>query len=145
MWTIRQINKIFPKWIAWFFILLDLCWEAPQVIVGAVVKLIYIRYGSREVETYKQGVCQIQNWGMSSGVSLGWWQFTSKYATVTTASHEVAHSIESVALGPLFLVLIGLPSILWAGIIHPYFMSDKSYYWFYTERITDRIAGIADR
>ena len=145
MWTIRQINKIFPKWIAWFFIVLDGLWEAPQIIVGAIVKLVYIKYGSREVATYKQGVCQIQNWGMTSGVSLGWWQFTWKYATVTTASHEVAHSIESVALGPLYLVVIGLPSILWAGVIHPYFVPDKSYYWFYTERITDRIAGIPDR
>lgn len=145
MWTIRQINKIFPVWCAWFFILLDFCWEAPQVIAGAVVKLCYLKYGYREVETYKQGTCRIYDWGMLSSVSLGWWQFTPKGATKDTCSHEVAHSIESVALGPLYLVVIGLPSILWAGIIHPYFMPNKSYYWFYTERITDRIAGIADR
>lgn len=145
MWTIRQINKVFPKWIAWFFILLDVCWEFPQVLVGAIVKLVYIKYGSREVETYRQGVCQIQNWGMNSGVSLGWWQFTSKYADKDTASHEVAHSIESVCLSWLYLLVIGLPSIVWAGIIHPYFMPEKSYYWFYTESITDKIAGVAKR
>lgn len=145
MWTIRQILSKFPVWCAWFFILLDFCWEAPQVIAGAVVKLVYIRHGLREVDTYRQGTCQIQNWNMTSGVSLGWFQFTHPFADKDTCSHEVGHSVESLVLGPLYLVVIGLPSLLWAGIIHPYFMPNKSYYWFYTERITDRIAGIADR
>ena len=139
MWTIRQINKIFPKWIAWFFILLDFIWEAPQVIVGAIVKLVYIRYGSREVETYKQGVCQIQNWGMMSGVSLGWWQFTSKYASKDTTSHEVGHSVQSVMLGWFYLLVIGLPSILWAGGIIP--RNGRSYYDFYTEKWANKLSG----
>lgn len=142
MWTIRQIQKTFPAWISWFFILLDFIWEFPQILTGSIVKLIFIKYGKREVETIRQGTCEIQNWSMYSGISLGWWQFTNEKADKDTASHEVAHSIESVVLGPLYLVLIGLPSIMWAGIIWPYFMHDKSYYWFYTEFITDRIAGI---
>lgn len=139
MWTIRQINKIFPKWIAWFFILLDFCWEAPQVIVGAVVKLVYIKYGSREVETYKQGVCQIQNWGMMSGVSLGWWQFTSPYATKDTASHEVGHSLQSVMLGPLYLLTVGLCSGLWCLGVIP--RNGRSYYDFWCEAWANKLSG----
>ena len=131
MWTIRQINKIFPKWIAWFFILLDFIWEFPQVIAGAVVKLCYLKYGYREVETYKQGVCQIQNWGMSSGVSLGWWQFTSPYATKDTASHEVGHSLTSLIMGWLYLPTAGLVSLVWCGIIHP--RVGGSYYRIWPE------------
>lgn len=145
MWTLRKILNTFPKWIAWLFIILDALWEAPQLILGSILKLVFITYGSREVTTIRQGSCRIQNWPMTSGVSLGWFQFTNKNASVVTASHEVAHSVESLVLGPLYLVLIGCPSILWAGIIHKYWMKDKSYYWFYTERITDRIAGIPDR
>lgn len=118
MWTIRQINKIFPAWIAWFFILLDFCWEAPQVIAGAVVKLCYLKHGYREVETYKQGTCRIYDWGMLSSVSLGWWQFTPKGATKDTCSHEIGHSLTSLILGWLYLPTAGLVSLLWAGFIH---------------------------
>lgn len=139
MWTIRQINKIFPVWCAWFFILLDFIWEFPQILVGAIVKLVYIRYGSRKVETYKHGVCQIQNWGMTSGVSLGWWQFTAQYASKDTASHEVGHSVQSVILGWFYLLVIGLPSIIWAGLIWRY--NDKDYYWFYTESWANKLSG----
>lgn len=139
MWTLRQINSIFPKWIAWFFIALDALWESPQIIVGAVVKLVYVKHGLREVETYRQGTCQIQNWGMTSGVSLGWFQFTSPYASKDTASHEVGHSLQSLMLGPLYLLVIGLPSIIWAGIVYPRVGGD--YYRFYSERWANKLSG----
>lgn len=145
MWTIRQINKVFPVWIAWLFIILDLVWELPQTLAGAVVKLVFLKCGSQEVDTGKLGKCLIQNWNIGGGVSLGWFQFTPRNAGKDYCAHEVGHSVQSVMLGPLYLLVIGLPSILWAGFIHSYFMRNKSYYWFYTERIADRIAGIKDR
>jgi len=47
------------------------------------------------------------------------------------------HTVQSVILGPLFLPVIGLPSLLWAGL--PVFRKYRerrsvSYYWLYTER-----------
>lgn len=41
----------------------------------------------------------------------------------------------------LYLIVIGLPSLLWAWLgdsIAP----GKSYYWFYTERWADRLGGV---
>lgn len=143
MRTYRLIMKTFPKWIAWLFVVLDFIWELPQNLVGAMVKLVYIKYGSKEVETIKDGKCQIQNWGMTSGVSLGWFQFTYRNASQVTASHEVGHSHQSLYLGPLYLLVIGLPSLLWAGFICA--MTNKSYYWFYTESWADKCAGIPKR
>ena len=142
MWTIRQINKIFPKWIAWFFILLDFLWEFPQILVGTIVKLVYIRYGSREVETYKQGVCQIQNWGMTSGVSLGWWQFTWKYADKNTASHEIGHSVQSVMLGWFYLPTVGLCSAIHA-LLYRYtrLYAGQSYYDYWCEAWSNKLSG----
>lgn len=141
MWTIRKIKQIFPKWIAWLFILLDACWEAPQLLVGAVVKLVFLKYGSRGVETIKQGTCTIQNWPMTSGVSLGWFQFTHENASRTIASHEVGHSLQSLILGPLYLIVIGLPSLV-HGMIWSACGGKWSYYWFYTESGADKHAGI---
>ena len=143
MRSINLILKTSPKWIAWLFIVLDFIWELPQILVGALVKLFYCTSGSRKVKTLNDGECTIQNWGMYSGVSLGWFQFTHPTANVTTASHEVGHSHQSLYLGPLYLIVIGLPSLIWAGLIWKY--TNKSYYWFYTESWADKCAGIPKR
>lgn len=139
MWTIRQINKIFPVWCAWFFILLDFIWEFPQVIAGAVVKLCYLKYGYREVETYKQGTCRIYDWGMLSSVSLGWWQFTPKGATKDTCSHEVGHSLQSVMLGWFYLPTVGICSGLWCLGVIP--RNGRSYYDLWCEAWANKLSG----
>jgi hypothetical protein len=51
--------------------------------------------------------------------------------------HEYGHTIQSLILGPLYLFVIGAPSLLWAGI--PAFSRMRrrrqmSYYRFYPER-----------
>lgn len=142
MWTIRQINKIFPVWCAWFFIILDTIWESPQLILGAIVKLIYAEHGLREEETYKHGVCQIQNWGMTSGVSLGWFQFTHPSAGKDTVSHEVGHSVQSVMLGPLYLLTVGLCSGIHA-LLYKYtnIYKGKSYYDYWCEAWANKLSG----
>lgn len=53
----------------------------------------------------------------------------------------LGHAKQSRLLGPLYLIVIGLPSILWAGI-HGKVAPRKSYYWFYTERWADRLGGV---
>ena len=54
--------------------------------------------------------------------------------------HEWGHIRQSQYLGPLYLLVIGLPSILWAAL---YRGDAKGYYTgFYTERWADRLAGI---
>lgn len=44
-------------------------------------------------------------------------------------------------LGLLYLLVIGLPSLLWAWL-HRYIAPDKSYYWFYTERWADLLGRV---
>lgn len=47
---------------------------------------------------------------------------------------------EYIIVGPLYLLVIGLSSLLWAWL-HRYIAPDKSYYWFYTESWADRLGG----
>lgn len=54
-----------------------------------------------------------------------------------TLMHEYGHTVQSCILGPLFLPVIGLPSLVWAGL--PVFLRFRerrgvSYYRFYPER-----------
>lgn len=79
---------------------------------------------------------------MRGGISLGHYAFLSLYqCTGMTINHELGHCRQSMMLGPLYLLVIGLPSIIWAWLgdrIAP----DRSYYWFYTERWADRLGGV---
>jgi hypothetical protein len=80
--------------------------------------------------------------GFMGGVSLGRYVFTNMQDGMISYRHEFGHSIQSLILGPLYLIIIGIPSSLLA-----YNISDalnKRYYWFYTEKWADSIAGIND-
>lgn len=56
-----------------------------------------------------------------------------------TVRHEaVGHVAQSRMLGWLYLVVIGLPSLIWAAVCQ----ERKKYYNFYTEKWADRLAGI---
>lgn len=59
-------------------------------------------------------------------------------------SHEaIGHAQQSRWLGWLYLLIIGLPSITWAGIHRIKRVAERwSYYDFYTEKWADKIAGV---
>ena len=60
-----------------------------------------------------------------------------------TKNHEYGHTIQSNFLGPLFLIIIGLPSIIWAGCFDRYRRKHNiSYYQFYTEKWADALGGV---
>jgi len=49
--------------------------------------------------------------------------------------HEYGHTLQSAALGPLYLVVIGVPSFIWSQI--PEAKRGKDYFSFYTETWAD--------
>ena len=79
------------------------------------------------------------------GVTLGDKIFISKcyhgeYLNMIIA-HESGHVKQSLYLGPLYLIVIGIPSILWAWS-HRWIAPRKSYYWFYTEAWANKLGGL---
>ena len=76
------------------------------------------------------------------GVSLGRYVFTNMQDGWISYDHEFGHSIQSLILGPLYLIIIGIPSSLLAANISD--AMNKRYYWFYTEKWADSIMGIRD-
>ena len=57
--------------------------------------------------------------------------------------HEYGHTLQSKILGPLYLFVIGLPSLIWAGCFEDYRKENKiSYYDFYTEKWADKLGGV---
>lgn len=53
--------------------------------------------------------------------------------------HEYGHVLQSHMLGPLYLLVIGIPSFIHAWI---YDGSWRGYYRFYTERWANKLGGV---
>lgn len=128
---LKVIKKFFADWI----------WQLPQNLVGLLYK--YIATISNNVSDSKDYKVYFK---VSKGsVSLGKYIFV--YVNTgnlsRTIQHEAGHYRQSCMLGPLYLIVIGIPSITWA-FLHSYipYFRKKSYYSFYTEKWADKLAGI---
>lgn len=114
-------------------------WQLLQNMVG----LLFLLFLHPCSLVEKRNGCNVyMSIRMSGGISLGRYVFMSPVLSMNMMSirHEAdGHGTQSLYLGPLYLIVIGIPSLIWAGI---YRMTSKDYYWFYTERWADRLAGI---
>lgn len=116
--------------------LLTWIWCFPQMLVGAIVKAIY--HGRKVDDHYEYDY----NGG---SISLGKYILLCKshWNDETVLKHESGHRKQSYILGWLYLPIIGIPSIIWAGCFKNYRAKNKiGYYEFYTERWADKLGGV---
>ena len=77
---------------------------------------------------------------MKGGISLGPIAYVDPYLALRpeVVSHEAdGHVIDSYIMGPLYLIIIGIPSFL-----HSIFHFTKNYDDFYTEKLANYHAGL---
>ena len=112
-------------------------WQAPQNIVGLVFRLIYGQPNARF-----RGVPVVVSGRFPGGISLGRTIVVKRpyMDNPDTWGHEYGHTRQSLYLGPLYLFVVGIPSLLWAAMWRPGFR--VAYYWFFTERWADRLGGV---
>lgn len=117
-------------------------WQLPQNLLGALLVIVY----EPELSFTWNGVRLNYSPWMKSGVSLGRYvilkgsAYSAGVKPGTDEAHERGHSLQSMILGPLYLLVIGLPSL-----IHAARWKDgpgKDYYAFYTEKWADRLGGV---
>lgn len=120
--------------------ILHFIWGLPQNIIGGIMYLILRRKNPHK--KYKNAyVCEMPN--NLGSVSLGMFIFVTNIKNEKTIQHEYGHTRQSMLLGPLYLLVIGLPSIIWAGCFNKYRQKhNKSYYSFYTEKWADKLGGV---
>ena len=126
-------------------------WQLPQNLLGLLLVAIY-RPDIRLIA--KNGNVVYYSRRMAGGISLGKYSIIAKYnykrddeiaLKSKVVLHEaIGHGTQSRILGPLYLPVIGLPSLLWACVypsrLFPY--KKNGYYEFYTEKWADSLAGI---
>ena len=121
-------------------------WECPQKLVAAVVKKL-----SKSEKIGEYNGAKIYYWKWQGGMSLStnifvpfeWYNETEWQ--LNYVKHEYGHTIQSKMLGPLYLLVIGLPSLLWAWLGDNYREKHGvSYYDFYTEKWANKLGGAKD-
>lgn len=91
-----------------FYRLWQWTWGLPQTLTGLIVYIVNIR---RPHFTYHGAV--VTHWARPSGLSLGMFTFVPTLEVPWFSVHEYGHTIQSLILGPLYLPLVGVPSVLW--------------------------------
>lgn len=109
-------------------------WQLPQNALGLLLRLIY-----KGTDSEYESALVRRSTRMKGGISLGRYIIVSQWSKETTIMHEYGHCRQSQMLGWLYLIIVGLPSILWAGVHE---RTGKSYYWFYTEKWADRLGNV---
>lgn len=134
------MNKILK--IVWII------WGLPQNLVGfamatwfKVTKKVHREYFYKDSKVF-----HVNHPKLGGAVSLGTYILVfSEYGSTEKEliKHEYGHSIQSKILGPLYLIVIGLPSIIWAGLFDNFRRKHGlSYYWFYPERWANYLGGV---
>lgn len=115
------------------YVLLQCTWGILQTLVGFCV---FLRWCKAPHERYHGAV--VTRWKLRSGMSLGLFLFVPEgvYGDGFLV-HEYGHTIQSLILGPLYIPVIGLPSVLWCNL--PCFVNlrrktQRTYNSMYAER-----------
>lgn len=108
-------------------------WEFPQLLLGLILLLVL---DHKFIQRYRVGyVYRVRAF---SGIATSRLIFLYKTAT-KNIQHEYGHCRQSMILGPLYLIVIGLPSALHNLISRE---TDCNYYHFYTEKWADKLGGV---
>jgi hypothetical protein len=118
-------------------------WGLPQTLIGAVLYLAH-----RKDNHFDYKGAKATAWDKDAGVSLGKFIFVPRRAGGRPGrfilDHEYGHTLQSLILGPFYLLLVGAPSMLWNRL--PYFRNKRKktgidYYSAPFESTANRLAS----
>ena len=134
-----EMMKLIMKYIMNLILFI---WQLPQHIV-AFIYFGYLVMMCKDLgvdSRYKQAI--VISCIMRGAITLGDYVFVglnSEYKE--TVKHELGHTIQSKILGPLYLIIIGIPSITYCGLRRLFpSLRKKNYYNFYTEKTANYLS-----
>lgn len=131
------------------YIIIQSTWGIIQTLLGFILYLINIK---KKHWIYHGAIVTEIN--QHSSISLGMFVFITNdpmkdkrtknkipdnELSTRLLVHEYGHTIQSIIFGPLYLIVMGIPSTLWGWL--PYFQKKRnngvSYFSFFTERFAN--------
>lgn len=122
-------------------------WQAPQNIVASIVVFIYgakkVRSGFDNINVFE--VPSATSWmGVSLGNNIIYNQSynSAPHLKSLILNHEFGHCKQSVIFGPLYLFIIGIPSVL--NVLYVVSNPNKAdtYYKRWPENWADKLGGV---
>ena len=134
------------KYLYWF---VAITWELPQTILAGLI-YVWLRITNRISElgiVYTRPIYNLlieTDGDLDWGVSLGRLTFlnTRVYQAIDVVHHEYGHSIQSLMLGPLYLIVVGLPSVTMNILTRLRILPFHSYYDRWPENWADRLGSV---
>jgi hypothetical protein len=119
-------------------------WQLPQSILSEILIKIW---KPDYIFTIKEADCYLISIKGLSSFSLGSIIFFNDFPPIDgiTLSHERGHSKQSLILGPLYLILIGIPSIILNLLSRKFNYIKESYYTLYPEKWADKLGNVKRR
>ena len=128
----------------------QIVWGEPQTLAGFALFLVH----SKRPHFIFHGAV-VTTWESLKALSLGPFIFINGPDDPDQAEervdkrllvHEYGHTLQSLVLGPLYLLVIGLPSVAWLNVPALSRWRNRkqlSYYRFYTERSANWLGELA--
>lgn len=113
-------------------------WQLPQNLLGLLLIILYraepffIYHGRTEYKVWRSK-------RMRGGISLGKYILLGREVRRLDVLHEHGHQVQSLWLGPLYLLIVGLWSVLRAGLN---LYAPGHYYDAFPEDWADRLGGV---
>ena len=138
----------------WLYRLWQWTWGLPQTLTGALLTLWY-----RKNPHFRHNGAVVTLWDRPGSASFGMFLFLSTRLSGVgegeirgygreILKHEYGHTFQSLMLGPLFLLIIGVPSLIWAGSPRLAKLRQKRkipYNALYTERWADHLGKVGKK
>lgn len=116
-----------------------LAWQLPQLLLGWALVLLL---RARRRPSYR-GVAVFEAARPRGGVSFGPVIIMNRREhSPRLLAHEWGHSKQSVMLGPLYLFVVGLPSVTFATLTRAGLLRRADYFRRYPENWADRLGGV---
>ncbi len=122
--------------------LLLFVWQLPQCLVGIGVILFYVL--SKKDIRYQDGIAVVKQFP-AGGVSLGEFIIIHHYCDdEETRKHELGHRRQSRMLGPLYLFVVGIPSVCLCLLAKKSKKINSTYYEHFPENWANKLGGVGD-
>ena len=125
-------------------------WQLPQHLIGLFI--IYVTKAQHHYfinNDFKKVFPYWTSARFNGGVSLGKYIIMQDGINKDTILHERGHSLQSLRIGWLYLILVGIPSAIfniWDRLFHKKWTLIESYNWYYNrypEKWADRLGGVS--
>lgn len=137
---VPQKERTFKNFIkAFLFYFVQFTWGLPVNLVGGLVFLIVAVCKKRKWQRFGYGYIAYLPW-KGGGLSLGIFIFMKANHpnpewTYNTRIHEYGHTWQCLLLGPLYYLVVALPSVVWCNLMANYRKKNNiSYYKLYCEK-----------